>query len=142
MLRLNLVTLAIPEDQAPDWDAAAAAIDNLPLEELAGMVSLLEDVPEVRDAINPYDDEDPRNLEALPLVKEQLLKDLAVFRQAVEQGADNLLARKVLDGKIIYICGGMGEGLYPINPLHGAAQRITDYPLEFSAAEAAGFEIL
>ena len=143
MNRLSLTIWTIPADQDPAWPAGSQAMEDLSVEDLTdGLADLLVDVPEVQGNINPYEVEDPSNLQAMPLVKEQLLKDLAMVREAIEGQYENLMDRHEVGGQKLYITGGTGYGGAPVNPLHGAMLRLQAAPIEKTVAEAIGFEIL
>ena len=141
-LHLSLAAWSIPADLSPDWGAANQAIESISVEDLTdGLANLLADVPELRDSINSYETEDPRNLQAMSLVKEQLRKDLVTVREAFEANDRDDFMLYELGGQRLYVSGGMALGVEPLCPLHGAMQRLEAAPTEKTAAEAAGFEL-
>ena len=141
-LHLSLAAWSISADLNPDWGAANQTIESISVEDLTdGLADLLVDVPELRGSINSYDTEDPCNLQAMPLVKEQLRKDLLTVREAFEAGDRDDFMLYELGGQRLYISGGMAHGVEPLCPLHGAMKRLQAAPIEKTAAEAVGFEL-
>ena len=141
-LHLSLAAWSISADLNPDWGAANQTIESISVEDLTdGLADLLVDVPELRDSINSYEVEDPCNLQAMPLVKEQLRKDLVTVREAFEAKYRVDFEVYELGGQRLYISGGMANGVEPLCPLHGAMQRLEAAPIEKTAAEAVGFEL-
>jgi hypothetical protein len=138
---LSLSAWSIPVDQSPNWEAANEAIEAISVEEVAeSMADLLADVPELSDSINAYEVEDPCNLQAMPLVKEQLRKDVVTVREALEaKFLPELLSRYELGGQWLYVTGGLAYSVEPLYPLHGAMQRLEAAPMEKTVAEAIGF---